>query len=102
MELAQRTIKDMAAQMTALVNTIAEGKQPASTNMTTVKEEEKENNGRRPAPAWAPTKKLPMHPKGRPQLCKNCNKTVRHFEKDCMELEANAHLCGPGWKSNKK
>ena len=102
MEMAQRTIKEMAAQMTALVNAMADGKPPTKNSIKQEddKENEPPNTGRRNFSAHVPTKRLPMHDK--PQLCKNCGKTVRHFEKDCMELESNKHLRPKGWKSSKK
>ena len=41
-------------------------------------------------------RKDPAKPK---RTCPNCIKEVFHSADDCYELEKNAHLCHPGWKS---
>ncbi len=103
--MAQQTIKDMAAQMTSLVNAVAESKKVA------IKQEEgdKENsppNGRQGAQRRGMQNMIPKlrnkKYRAEPKLCKNCNRMVKHHEKDCMELESNKHLRPDNWRSCKK
>ena len=81
--MAQQSIKKMAEHMTSMYNNLQ-----AEENENTDRKKEKVQRHQR--------KKNIVHLKGpsklmneKEQLCKQCKKVARHFEKDCFELKDN-------------
>ena len=102
LEMAQNSMKEMAAMMKAMNgrgNEKASDKENASPNVDANVKKEHEERAKAKRAALGPKKE--MYSYANRKVCTNCNQLVQHYPKDCFELDANKAARPKDWKSRK-